>query len=68
MNPYEQAMKKAQQKAIRTKKAVIYTDPRPTAKGNYTCNACKLAARRGTPLPPNHKNCRCQVVQKPENY
>ena len=67
-NAYDQAMKKALQKAQRTKKDVIYTDPRITRKGNTTCAACKLAARRGTPLPPNHEHCRCQVIGKPTNY
>lgn len=41
----------------------IKTDPRVTAKGNTTCAACRAAKATGAPLPPEHPNCRCQVVK-----
>lgn len=40
---------------------VIKTDPRTTAKGNTTCAACRSAKATGSPLPPEHPNCRCTV-------
>lgn len=42
---------------------VIKTDPRVTAKGNTTCAICKTAKATGSPLPPEHPNCRCRVVK-----
>lgn len=39
----------------------IVTDPRVTPKGNRTCTACLVAKRTGTPLPPQHANCRCYI-------
>lgn len=39
----------------------IVTDPRTTKKGNTTCTACLVAKRTGSPLPPEHPNCRCQI-------
>lgn len=65
---FEKAMQKALSSAIRTGKPKIVTDPRTTRKGNTTCAACRLAARKGTPLPPDHANCRCRLIEKPTNY
>ncbi len=39
----------------------IVTDSRITPKGNTTCPACRAAKATGTPLPPEHPNCRCKI-------
>lgn len=41
----------------------IMTDPRVTKKGNTTCAACLAAKATGSPLPPEHPNCRCKIVK-----
>lgn len=51
-SPYEKALSRA----VKTNKPVILTNPSVTRKGNTTCPQCIEAARKGTPLPPEHPN------------
>lgn len=32
-----------------------------TAGDAKVCQACRMASQKGTPLPPDHPNCRCRV-------
>ena len=43
---------------------VIKTDSTTTFLGNKTCQLCLNAKRTGAPLPPQHKNCRCQILKQ----
>ena len=43
-------------------KVKIWTDPSTTKKGNKTCPICLKAKKDGTPLPPQHPNCRCKSI------
>ena len=63
--PFQKALESAQphEAYARPGKAKIWTDPTTTKHGNTTCAACLAAKKNGTPLPPQHPNCRCKQIQ-----
>lgn len=35
-----------------------------TAGDSKVCMRCQMAQKKGTPLPPDHPNCRCQYKKR----
>ena len=61
--PFSKALAKAQPHASSASYARQGSGRIITAGDGKVCQACKNAAKYGTPLPPEHPRCRCRTVQ-----